>query len=123
MHALIIADKPRIAALIEEELELMGYSSCEIVDSQQSAIAAADVRCPDLITADDRLVEGSGIAAVAHICRSKIIPVVYILGDPDSPADLLPYAYSAEKPFTLDVLRRAVDKAVVQARDYGLAAA
>jgi two-component system, response regulator PdtaR len=118
MRALIIEDEPRIAEMIEEELALLGYDSVDVARTQEEAIAAADGNCPDIITADDRLVEGSGIAAVEHICRSKVIPVVFLLGDPDLPDGLLPYAYLAAKPFTMDVLRSAVMAAVRQARNH-----
>lgn len=122
MHALIIEDEYLIAALLEEELRSLGYDSFDIVDTQSAAVAAANGRCPDLITADDQLIEGSGVAAVEQICASKVIPVVYILGDPDQPRDLLPYAYTAAKPFTLTVLEEAVTAAIDKAASYQAAA-
>lgn len=118
MRALIIEDEARIAEMIEEELAGRGYDDIDIAATQAEAVSAAERNCPDLITADDRLIEGSGIAAVETICRSKIIPVVYLLGDPDLPDCLLPYAYLASKPFTMDFLHRAVDAAVNQAREH-----
>ncbi len=118
MHALIIEDEYLIAALVEDELRSLGYDSFDIVDTYTAAIAAAERTCPDLITADDQLVEGSGIAAVAHICTAKTIPVVYILGDPHQPRDLLPFAYTTAKPFTLTMIEEAVANAVDQAKDH-----
>jgi DNA-binding response OmpR family regulator len=120
MHALIIEDEFLIAALLEEELRSLGYDSFDIVDTQAGAIDAAERTCPDIITADDQLIEGSGIAAVAHICAAKTIPVVYILGDPDLPRDLLPFAYTTAKPFTLALIEEAVAAAIVQARQHPL---
>lgn len=122
MRALVIEDEPRVAEMIEKELWSLGYCPVDIVNSQAEAIGAADQNCPDLITADDRLFEGSGVLAVEAICRCKIIPVVYLLGDPDTPNNLLPYAYIASKPFTIDVLHDAIAKALVQAREHALIA-
>ncbi|WP_380875883.1 response regulator [Sphingomonas sp. DBB INV C78] len=119
MHALVIEDEYLIAALIEDELGDMGYHSVAIVNCHKDAVSSAQAKCPDLITADDRLVEGSGIDAVKEICADKVIPVVYILGDPDMPRDLLPYSYLMAKPFTLGTLRESIGRAVERARDYG----
>lgn len=115
MHALIIEDEFLIAALLEEELRSLGYDSFDIVDTQDAAIAAAGQKWPDLIIADDQLIEGSGIAAVKQICAKKVIPVIYILGDPHQPRDLLPFAYIAAKPFSLGLIDDAVTGAVLQA--------
>lgn len=67
MHALIIDDQPLIAEMIGVELTQLGYTSFDVVDREEDAVAAAQGRCPDLITADDRLVSGTGIAAVERI--------------------------------------------------------
>lgn len=122
MRALIIEDEPHIAEMIEEKLAGLGYEVIVIASTQAKAIDAARLNCPDLVTADDRLIEGSGISAVEEICRSAVIPVVHLLGDPDSPEDLLPYAYLAAKPFTMDLLHKAVTAAVAQARKHALLA-
>lgn len=118
MHALIIEDEFLIAALIEEELRSLGYDSFDVVDTQNEALNAAERTCPDLITADDQLMEGSGILAVEQICTNRVIPVVYILGDPDQPRDLLPFAYIAAKPFTLSLISEAVREAIIRARQH-----
>jgi DNA-binding response OmpR family regulator len=67
MHALIIEDQFLIAALVEEELREIGFTSFDIVDREDVAVAAAAVRCPDLITGDENLASGSGMAAVQRI--------------------------------------------------------
>lgn len=120
MRALIIEDEPHIAAMIGNELADLGYGFIDVAATQSEAINAAERHCPDLITADDRLIEGSGILAVEAICRKTIIPVVYLLGDPDLPDNLLPYAYLAAKPFTMDALHSAIEAAVVQAREHAV---
>lgn len=112
MHALVIEDQFLIATLIEEELRDLGYTSVQIVDREVDAVEAARERCPDLITADDSLTEGSGINAVRAICADWAIPVVFIVGDPERVKPLVPDAILIGKPFGGYQLRDAVAKAV-----------
>ena len=112
MHALIIEDQFLIAALIEDELRDLGYISVEIVDREADAVESARRRCPDLITADDRLTEGSGIAAVRTICEHRSIPVVFIVGNPEGFLPVVPDAVLIGKPFGGNRLRQAVDEAI-----------
>lgn len=112
MHALVIEDQFLIATLIEDELADLGYTSCDIVDSEAAAIEAARARCPDIITADDRLNQGSGVAAVEAICGEQIIPVVFIVGDPGGIELPVSYAAVVGKPFGGARLREAVKEAI-----------
>lgn len=111
-HALIIEDRELIALMIESELADFGYVSADRATSQHEAIRLAKQRCPDLVTADDRLSDGSGIAAVRHICRHRAIPVVFITGDPEHIKQAVPDAIILEKPFTHSGLERAIWLAV-----------
>jgi DNA-binding response OmpR family regulator len=115
MHALVIEDQFLIATLIEDELRELGYSSVEIVDRQADAVAAAQRRCPDLITADDRLTEGSGIDAVKQICEHQTIPVIFIVGNPHETKDRVPEAVLIGKPFGGRALATAVEAAIALA--------
>jgi CheY-like chemotaxis protein len=117
-HALIIEDRAVIALMIEDELAEFGYKSAAKATSQTQAIVLSEQRCPDLITADDGLSEGSGIAAVRHICRNQAIPVVFITGDPRSIEDAIPDAVILEKPFSHSGLGSAIRLAVDGARIY-----
>jgi two-component system, response regulator PdtaR len=78
MHALIIEDQPIIALLIEEHLREAGYLSFDSAATEADAVAAARAHCPDLVTADVRLAEGCGMAAVRAICADRTIAVVFI---------------------------------------------
>ena len=115
MHALVIEDQFLIATLIEDELRELGYTSVEIVDREADAVAAAMRRCPDLITADDRLTEGSGIEAVKHICEHQVIPVIFIVGNPHETKDRVPGAVLIGKPFGGRALAEAVTAAIKRA--------
>lgn len=113
MHALIIEDQALIAMMLEDELCVLGFTSCDVATTQESAIAAARRRCPDLITADDHLPTGSGIEAVRIICSEQSIPTVYIVGDPQELRQRLPDTIIVGKPFMADELREAVQRATI----------
>ena len=117
-HALIIEDEEVIALMIEDELTEFGYATIAKATSQLEAVRSAEHECPNLITADDRLSDGSGIAAVRHICRDRAIPVVFITGDPASVEEAIPDAVILEKPFTHFELGSAIRRAVSSARAY-----
>jgi CheY-like chemotaxis protein len=112
MHALIIEDQFVVATLIEDELRELGYTSIQVVDTQAEAITAAEAKCPDLITADQRLATGTGIEAIRVICAERAIPVVFITAYPEEVRAQLPDAILLAKPFASRTLRLAVGQAV-----------
>lgn len=112
MHALIIEDEVSAVDRIEHALRALGYSSFDIAFSGAEARAAAQARCPDLITADLRLVDGSGVDAVLEICSHMAIPVVFITSHAREISELIPDAVIVEKPFAHDGLERALAQAV-----------
>ncbi len=116
MHALIIEDHSLIAMFIEDELRDLGYTSFDVATDQSGAIGIASKRCPDLITADNRLTEGSGVRAVLEICARQAIPVVFITGNPHELG--IPDAVSLPKPFASSDLGEAVQRAIATARIY-----
>jgi CheY-like chemotaxis protein len=113
MHALVIEDDPIIAMSIGDILTECGFTSFDVVDSTEQAIAAASRRCPDLITADVELNPGSGIDAVEQICGGPPIPVIFITGSPADVARRMPQHPLIGKPFTREVVSRAVRLALV----------
>ncbi|MDE1918678.1 MAG: response regulator [Sphingomonadales bacterium] len=117
MHALIIEDSILISMMVEDHLGELGYTSFAVADNQADAIAMALEQRPDLITADDGLVEGSGIAAVSEICAEEIIPTVFILGDPQKAQEsgAPDHACVIAKPFLFDTFRDAVSNAIEKA--------
>ncbi len=118
-HALIIEDQPVIALAIQDELRDCGYESADIAITEAEAIRRAEEKCPDLITVDERLDDGSGIAAIRHICRDKAIPVIFITASPDQIKAAVPDAVILEKPFSHRNLSSAILKAVKGARLFG----
>jgi CheY-like chemotaxis protein len=115
MHALIIEDEFLVALNIEDSLEAMGFASSETVATEDKAIATARHRKPDLITADVRLLKGSGITAVQTILREQTIPVVFITGNTETVLEQMPDAVVLAKPFGEEALRLAITRARAQA--------
>jgi len=77
-----------IALEVQHLLEELGYRSFDIADSPQDALDQATRRRPDLITADVRILRGTGIEAVRAItAQLGEIPYFYVTGNRDMLAD------------------------------------
>lgn len=107
-YALIIADRPPIASLFSDELHRLGYSSVNIAGGEQDAIAAAKIRLPDLLVADDRITKGSAIRAVRTICLETGVPAVFMIVDPARLADMIPHAVIVDQPIGARTLSEAI---------------
>jgi CheY-like chemotaxis protein len=80
-HALIIEDEILIALEIEALLKEQGFETVDIAESPMEALDCALRRKPDLITADYRIVGGTGVEAVSTImAHIGPVPVVYVTG-------------------------------------------
>jgi len=109
MHVLIIEDEPLVASDLECFLSELGADSCDLVQTERDAVAAALDHAPDLITADCALREGSGTSAVSSIRRSLgPIPVVFITGHPHSSAAADAMTQTLAKPILWLELASAV---------------
>lgn len=108
MHALIIEDEALVAILIEEHLRDRGYTSFDLAATEAEAVAAAKARCPDLISSDVRLAQGSGISAVQEICSESPIPVIFVTGSAEEVRIHAPGAVIVEKPLTAETLSSAL---------------
>lgn len=116
MHALIIEDQIAFALLVEDELRDLGYSSFDIVDTEAAAIVSATDRCPDLITADQRLASGSGVNAIRAICAHRYIPFVFITSYRNEVREQPPEAMVLGKPFWPPTLHQAIEQAIAVSR-------
>lgn len=111
MHALIIEQNAWIVLMIEDVLRDLGYTSFTVVSSGAAAVAAAQDRCPDLITSDVRLESGTGLEAVRRICSARPIPVVFVTATPWEIRDAGVSAVVLGKPFGPAALKEAVGRA------------
>ena len=114
MHALIIEDESMIAFAIEEILRDSGFTSFDVAASAHSAIVAATLRRPDMITSDVQLKPGCGIATVEIICRARAIPTIFITGNAADVARRLPNYRVLTKPFSERALIAGVAAAMLE---------
>jgi CheY-like chemotaxis protein len=83
-HALIIEDEMLIALEVESLLHEFGFESCDIADNPRDALRLAMAHRPDLMTADLRILGGTGMEAVDAITEKLgPIPHIYVTGNPD----------------------------------------
>lgn len=110
-HALIIEDEMLIALEVESLLHDFGFSSCDIVDNPDDAVKSAIARRPDLVTADIRIVGGSGVEAMAEITRQLgPVPHIYVTGNGEMLAGQTA-APVVDKPLTRRALAEACERA------------
>lgn len=114
-HVLIIEDEMLIAMDIEDTLEGLGFGSFDIADSPVGALACARNHRPDLITADVRIIGGTGIEAViAIVAELGQIPVIFVTGNIDMLWDQNRPAV-VEKPISRRILAEACERVCTQA--------
>jgi len=111
MHALIIEDEFLIAQMIADRLRDLGFTTFAFAMDEQEAVAEAEQRCPDLITADVELAGECGIDAVQRICDQRPIAVLYITGSEQQVRERCPQAVVIQKPFGIADLSNGVREA------------
>jgi len=110
-HALIIEDEMLIALEVEGLLHDFGFETCDIVDNPADAVRCALAHRPDFVTADVRILGGTGIDAVAAITAELgPIPHVYVTGNPDMIAGQTT-APIVDKPLSRRALEAACERA------------
>jgi CheY-like chemotaxis protein len=112
-YALVIEDAMLIALSLVEMLRDLGFERIEHAPTVARALAlAADWR-PDLITANVRLPDGTGLDAVEAIAarHGAVVPTVYITANPER-LGCLPDAVVLGMPFRPHKLRLAVARAI-----------
>lgn len=109
MHALIIEDEALVACLIEDVLREYGFTSLDFAVSADEAVSVARDHKPDFITADMRLVAGTGVEAIEAICTLGDIPHIFVTASAPEVLRRFPAARIVRKPFGSADLRRAVD--------------
>ena len=112
MHALIIEDDYLIARSLQDMLEPFGFTSFGFARSEDTAVAGAQEKTIDLITADVRLLPGDGVRAVEAICKQREIPVIFITGYKEELLDRAPDAIVIQKPVKQEELAAAVRRAL-----------
>ena len=113
-HVLIIEDEILIALELESMLADLGFVTFDLAGSPAEALVCAEAHRPDLITADYRIIGGTGVDAVAVITASiGHIPVIYITSNTDMVASEGPPV--VEKPVGIRPLASACHQVGVAA--------
>lgn len=108
-HALIIEDEMLIALEVECLLHDLGFDSCDIVDNPADAVKSALARRPDLVTADVRILGGTGIDAMMAItAQLGPVPHIYVTGNADMLAGQT--APVVDKPLSRHALAEACQR-------------
>jgi CheY-like chemotaxis protein len=112
LSILLIEDDLLIGMLVAEMLEGMGHHVCAIAATEADAVTAGARYRPDLIVADARLGDESGVSAVAEILRTRFVPHLFVTGNVAGVKALRPDAVILEKPFREAALTRAIQRAL-----------
>jgi two-component system, response regulator PdtaR len=115
LRVLVIEDDALIAMLLSEWLADMGHVVCATAASEAEAVTAATRYRPNLMIADARLGQGSGVSAVEEILRTAPIAHLFISGDAETVHRRKPDALVVRKPFRQAEIARAIEKAVAAA--------
>lgn len=114
-HALVIEDEFLIAMELETLLLQQGFKTVDIAVSRDEALSSALRQRPDLITADYRIVDGTGVEAVAAVeARLGPLAVLYVSGNCDLVAEDDRARVRLEKPFNAVTLANACQQAIQQ---------
>lgn len=112
LRIVLVEDEPLIAILLEDLLQDMGHDVCATEATQGSAVAACRREKPDMMIVDCRLREGSGVDAVAEILEDGFVPHIFMTGDDLRGQKLDAAAVVLRKPFLVEELGAAIDKAL-----------
>ena len=83
-HVLIIEDEMLIAFALEDELRSLGFTSFDVAQSTAEALACAQRHRPDLVTADYRIIGGTGVEALRALDDTMgVLPAVFVTANPD----------------------------------------
>jgi len=112
LRILIAEDNALIGMLLADMLAIMGHDVCAIEMTEAGTVTRAAQDRPDLLIVDGWLGEGSGIAAVATILRTRPIPHLFVTGDPVFIRARVPDAVLLIKPFLESALSQAIGRAM-----------
>ncbi|HVB69478.1 MAG TPA: response regulator [Acetobacteraceae bacterium] len=107
-RVLVVDDDLMVGTLLSDTLAGMGHAVCAIETNERDAITAA-MRChPDLMIVDERLGQGSGMAAVDAILVAGPVPHVFVSGDVSVIRSRRPDAVVLQKPYRVAELAQAI---------------
>jgi DNA-binding NtrC family response regulator len=112
LRILLVEDDAITGALLGDVLIDMGHDVCAIEVTEEAAVTAANHYKPELVIADARLGDGSGISAIDEILRIRFVPHLFMTGKISRVKALRPDAVILEKPFNESGLTLAIQRAL-----------
>ena len=114
---LVVDDEPLVAESVGHALELLGHEATMCSDSHSAIEALANGFSHDLVIADRRMpgLSGDGIARWAKSLRPGL-PVIFMSGLASLPSDDPARDETLCKPFGMEELADAVNRALASAR-------
>jgi two-component system, response regulator PdtaR len=112
LRIVLVEDDPMIGALLADVLKDMGHDVCAIEVTKEAAVAAATHHRPELVIADARLGDESGIAAIDEILLIRFVPHLFMTGNISRVKAVRPDAVILEKPFNESGLTLAIQRAL-----------
>jgi len=113
-HALIIDDNMVVSNAIQSYLEPLGFATFDQTWTEAQAIAAAEMRPPDLIVIGDELEAGSSLRAAQRITEWLAVPVLMVTGDSARARRRFDTTCRVDGPFLLNQIEEVVN--IVQDR-------
>ena len=75
---LILDDNPEILEMVQESLNIAGFSNLTSVQSQKEALEQFEEKSFDLVILDIMLPEGSGFEVLKGIRKTSTVPVLFL---------------------------------------------
>ena len=75
---LILDDNPEILEMVQESLNIAGFSNLTSVQSQKEALEQSEEKSFDLVILDIMLPEGSGFEVLKGIRKTSMVPVLFL---------------------------------------------
>ncbi len=132
MNVLIVEDDLAIAELLQQELEMAGYSVCGVARTTREAAASAEKHEPDFAIVDVRLANGDlGTDVAAYLRRTTNAGIIFSTGDSSDLSAMMPLGDAVmTKPYRMsdvgsgfkiiDEIARLGQSAIVFPRNFRL---
>lgn len=109
---LIVEDEPLISMMLEDFVQSLGHSVAAICESVGDALSAIESNSFDMAILDVNL-KGENVWPVAHELRRQDIPFVLASGGHvDPPPSEFADVPMIDKPYTIDRIKPAIERAV-----------
>ena len=109
---LIVEDEPLISMMLEDFVQSLGHSVAAICETVGDALGAIEGNSFDMAILDVNL-KGENVWPVARALRERSVPFVLASGGHvDPPPSEFATVPMIDKPYTIDRIKPAIDRAV-----------